>query len=121
MEGGRVFANRRSREMTASARGAIEDGRTALGIELGSTRIKAVLTGPDHAPIAVGSHDWENQFVDRLWTYSLDSVWAGVQSCYADLVADVQQRCGLELTSVGALGSSAMMHGYLAFDADGEL
>ena len=60
-------------------------GRTALGIELGSTRIKAVLTGPDHAPIAVGSHDWENQFIDRIWTYSLDAVWSGLQQCYAAL------------------------------------
>ena len=102
-------------------RQAIIGGRTALGIELGSTRIKAVLIGPDHAPLAVGSHDWENQFVDRLWTYSLDAVWAGLQQCYAALAADVQQRYDVELTSVGALGVSAMMHGYLAFDADGEL
>ena len=80
-----------------------------------------MLTGPDHAPIAVGSHDWENQFVDRIWTYSLDAVWAGLQQCYAALAADVRQRYDVELTTVGALGVSAMMHGYLAFDADGEL
>ena len=67
------------------ARQAIADGRTALGIELGSTRIKAVLIGPDHAPLAVGNHDWENQFVDRLWTYSLESVWNGVQDCLRHL------------------------------------
>ena len=72
-------------ELVTDAREAIIQGRTALGIELGSTRIKAVLTGPDHAPIAVGSHDWENQFVDRIWTYSLDTVWAGLQQCYAAL------------------------------------
>ena len=107
--------------MVTDARQAIAEGRTALGIELGSTRIKAVLIGEDHAPLAVGSHDWENQFVDRLWTYSLDAVWAGLQDCYASLAADVQQRYGVELTSVGALGVSAMMHGYLAFDAAGEL
>ena len=101
--------------------GWIADGHTALGIELGSTRIKAVLTGPDHAPLATGIHDWENQFVDRLWTYSLDTVWAGLRRCYAALAQDVQQRHGLELTAVGALGVSAMMHGYLAFDAEGEL
>ncbi len=59
---------------------AIADGRTALGIELGSTRIKAVLIGADHAPLAVGAHSWENQFVDRRWTYSLDSVWAGCRT-----------------------------------------
>jgi len=107
--------------MTTDVREVIENGRTALGIELGSTRIKAVLVGPDHAPLAVGSHDWENQFQDRLWTYSLEAVWAGLQDCYAALAADVRQRYGIELTTVGALGVSAMMHGYLAFAADGAL
>lgn len=104
-----------------SARDAIEAGRTALGIELGSTRIKAVLIGPDHTPLAVGSSSWENQFVDRLWTYSLDAVWEGLQTCYADLVADVRAQHGVDLVGVGSLGISAMMHGYLVFDADGEL
>ena len=99
----------------------IAEGRTALGIELGSTRIKAVLIGPDHESLAVGSHDWENQFVDRMWTYSLEAVWNGLQDCYAALAAEVQQRYGVELTTVGALGVSAMMHGYLAFDADDQL
>ncbi len=108
-------------DTTTAARDAIAAGRTALGIELGSTRIKAVLTGPDHQPIAVGGHAWENQFVDRSWTYSLDAVWAGLQDCYAGLAADVQSRYGIELTTVGALGISAMMHGYLAFDADDAL
>jgi sugar (pentulose or hexulose) kinase len=102
-------------------REAIMRGNTALGIELGSTRIKAVLIGPDHTPIAVGNHDWENQFVDRLWTYSLDDVWTGLQGCFAALAGDVQQRYDVPLTSVEALGISAMMHGYLAFDADGRL
>jgi sugar (pentulose or hexulose) kinase len=106
---------------SAGLREAIDEGRTALGIELGSTRIKAVLTGPDHEAIAVGSHDWENQFVDRTWTYSLEAVWEGLQGCFAALAADVRNRYGTELRSVGALGVSAMMHGYLAFDADGEL
>src|SRR3954467_4348138 len=100
---------------------AITGGRTALGIELGSTRIKAVLVGPDHAPLAVGSHDWENQFVDRLWTFLLGAVWAGVQRCFGALAEDVRPRHGVELSTVGALGVSAMMHGYLAFDVDGEL
>ena len=108
-------------ELVTDAREAIIGGRTALGIELGSTRIKVVLIGPDHAPIAVGSHDWENQFVDRIWTYSLDTVWAGLSQCYAALATDVQHRFDVELTSVGALGVSAMMHGYLAFDSAGEL
>jgi len=105
---------------TAPAAQAITDGRTALGIELGSTRIKAVLIGEDHQPLAAGSHNWENQFVDRLWTYSLDSVWAGLRECYADLAQDVHRRYGVELTTVGAFGVSAMMHGYLAFDSAGE-
>jgi sugar (pentulose or hexulose) kinase len=100
---------------------AITGGRTALGIELGSTRIKAVLIGPDSAPLAVGSHDWENQLVDRVWTYSLDAVWTGVQRSVAALADDVRRRHGVELGTVGALGVSAMMHGYLAFDAAGAL
>src|SRR4051794_22796400 len=107
--------------MTMDAGAALTSGRTALGIELGSTRIKAVLIGPDHAPLAVGTHDWENQFVDRLWTYSLDAVWTGVQESVAALADDVRRRHGVELATVGALGVSAMMHGYLAFDADGAL
>jgi sugar (pentulose or hexulose) kinase len=108
-------------DMVTDSRDAIVKGHTALGIELGSTRIKAVLAGPDHAPLAVGGHDWENQFINRIWTYSLDATWTGLQQCYAELGADVQRRYDVELTSVGALGVSAMMHGYLAFDAAGEL
>ena len=78
--------------MVTDARQAIAEGRTSLGIELGSTRIKAALIGPDHAPLAGGSHDWENQFVDRIWTYSLEGVWAGLQQCYAALAADLRTR-----------------------------
>src|SRR3954447_23661639 len=107
--------------MANDIRADIAEGRTALGIEFGSTRIKAVLIGPDHGSLAVGSHDWENQFVDRMWTYSLEAIWNGLRDCYAALAADVRQRYGVELTTVGALGVSAMMHGYLAFDADDEL
>ncbi|HEY3437665.1 MAG TPA: FGGY-family carbohydrate kinase [Actinotalea sp.] len=102
-------------------RSAISEGRTALGIELGSTRIKACLVGPDGETLASGSHDWENQFVDRVWTYSLEAVWAGLQECFASLLADSEQRHGVRPTTFGAMGVSAMMHGYLAFDADGEL
>jgi len=105
----------------SDARADIEAGRTALGIELGSTRIKAVLTGPDSQPLAVGGHSWENAYVDRMWTYPVEAVWEGVQRCYAALAADVRERHGVELTTVGALGVSAMMHGYLALDAGGEL
>nr|BFF19142.1 hypothetical protein GCM10025730_26630 [Promicromonospora thailandica] len=100
---------------------AIAQGRTALGIELGSTRIKACLVGPDNAPLASGSHDWENQLADGVWTYSLDAVRTGLQEAVATLLADVESRYGVRLTTVGALGVSAMMHGYLAFDEAGEL
>ncbi len=102
-------------------RAAIGEGKAVLGIELGSTRIKATLITPDGSPIASGSHDWENQFVDRTWTYSLDAVWSGVQDCVSVLLTDVEQRYGVRLTNLAALGVSAMMHGYLAFDADDEL
>ncbi|MDR1430808.1 MAG: FGGY-family carbohydrate kinase [Propionibacteriaceae bacterium] len=101
-----------------TAQEAITAGRTALGIEFGSTRIKAALIGPDHKPIATGSHDWENQYVERLWTYQLEAVWEGLRDCYAKLAADVWQRYGVRLARVGAIGISAMMHGYLVFDAD---
>jgi sugar (pentulose or hexulose) kinase len=102
---------------------AILAGRTALGIEFGSTRIKACLVDADNPSIvlAVGSHEWENRFVGRVWTYSLDAVWAGLQEAYAGLVADVQDRHGVALETVGAIGVSAMMHGYLAFGEDDEL
>ncbi len=106
---------------TADIREAIERGRTALGIEFGSTRIKAVLTGPDHVPMAVGSHDWENQLADGTWTYSLDAIWSGLRDCYAAVAAEVRRQYDTDLTTVGALGISAMMHGYLAFDSAGEL
>lgn len=95
----------------------IADGRASLGIELGSTRIKACLIGEDPSVVlAVGSHDWENKLVDRLWTYSLEDVWTGIQAAYADLTADVERRYGTRLERLGAIGVSAMMHGYLAFD-----
>ena len=101
---------------------AILEGRTSLGIELGSTRIKACLIGENpHDVLAVGSHEWENDFVDRSWTYSLDAVWSGLQAAYADLVADVTRRHDVSLESVGAIGVSAMMHGYLAFDENDQL
>jgi sugar (pentulose or hexulose) kinase len=100
---------------------AISSGQTALGIELGSTRIKAVLIGPDHVPLASGGHEWENQLADGVWTYSLDAVWTGLQDCFARLVADAEQRHGVRPTTFGAIGVSAMMHGYLAFGADDEL
>ena len=93
--------------------------KTALGIELGSTRIKAVLIDEKHIPIASGDFEWENQLVDGIWTYSLETVRTGIQSCYASLKADVKEKFGAELTTVGAIGVSAMMHGYLPFDREG--
>jgi sugar (pentulose or hexulose) kinase len=105
-----------------SGREAILAGRASLGIELGSTRIKACLVGDDPATVlATGSHEWENQFADRVWTYSLDAVWAGLQDAYAGLVADAERRYGVRPESFGAIGVSAMMHGYLAFDEADEL
>ncbi len=99
----------------------IENGKTALGIEFGSTRIKAVLVASDNSPIASGAHDWENQYVDNIWTYSLDAIWNGLQDCYAKMAEDVKGQYGVTLTTVGAIGFSAMMHGYMAFDKDNEL
>ena len=95
-------------------------GKAVLGIELGSTRIKAVLIGEDHAPIASGDHTWENRLENGVWTYHLDDVWAGIQDAYANMVADVKQKYGVELTKLAAFGVSAMMHGYLPFDKDGK-
>lgn len=92
---------------------------TALGIELGSTRIKAVLIDENHIPVASGAHEWENQLEDGIWTYSMEAVTTGVQDCYAKLKQDVLEKYGIPLTEVGAIGISAMMHGYLPFDKDG--
>lgn len=100
---------------------AILHGDASLGIELGSTRIKACLIGPDHQPIATGSHGWENHLVDGTWTYSLEEVWAGLQHAFADLLAQVEERFDVRPTTFRALGISAMMHGYLCFDADDSL
>lgn len=99
----------------------ISQGRAILGIEFGSTRIKAVLVDTENNPIAQGSHEWENQLVNGLWTYSLDAIWSGLQDCYAELRKDVSTRYGVEIESLAAIGISAMMHGYMPFDAKGEL
>ena len=94
--------------------------KTVLGIELGSTRIKAVLIDENHLPVAAGDFEWENQLVNGVWTYSMDAVHTGLQACFAALRADVRAKFGVELTTVGALGVSAMMHGYLPFDKNGK-
>ena len=103
----------------------ISAGKAVLGIELGSTRIKAVLIAPDeangadHAPVASGDHTWENRLENGVWTYHLDDVWAGIRDAYANMAADVKAKYGVELTRLAAFGVSAMMHGYLPFDRDG--
>jgi len=99
----------------------IQEGKAYLGIEFGSTRIKAVLIDEKKAPIASGSHDWENRLENGIWTYSLEDIWSGLQDCYRDLVADVQAQYGVKLTKVAAMGFSGMMHGYMAFDREGKL
>jgi sugar (pentulose or hexulose) kinase len=99
----------------------IENGKTVLGIELGSTRIKAVLIGEDHMPIASGSHEWENQHENGVWTYSLDDVWAGLQDSYRNLSNEIVEKYGVPLKIIGAIGFSAMMHGYVVVDKDGNL
>ena len=103
------------------ARRTIESGRAVLGIEFGSTRIKAVLVDEDHVPIAQGSHEWENQLVDGLWTYSNETIWFGLQDCYADLRNDVRKRYDVEIEHLASIGISAMMHGYMPFDKGGHL
>ncbi len=99
----------------------IEAGKTYLGIELGSTRIKAALINDTFTPVASGSHEWENRLENGIWTYSLDDIHSGIKSCYADLKKDVAGKYGITLRKTGAMGISAMMHGYMAFDADGRL
>ena len=100
---------------------AIQNGKTVLGIELGSTRIKAVLIDENNNPIASGSYEWENRLENGIWTYSLEDVWTGIQTSYKNMADDVKNQCGEELTKIGAIGFSAMMHGYMAFDENKEL
>ncbi|MGI6223546.1 MAG: xylulokinase [Prevotella sp.] len=107
--------------MDTEAKKIIENGQAVLGIEFGSTRIKAELIDTNFRPIAGGSHNWENQLVDRLWTYSIESIWEGLQDCYAQLRKDVKEKYGVEIHRLGAIGVSAMMHGYMPFGADGKI
>ena len=99
----------------------IAEGKAVLGIEFGSTRIKAVLVDEKGQPIASGGHGWENRYENGIWTYTMDDVWDGLRDCYADLKKDVNDKYGVKLTGFAAIGFSAMMHGYLAFDKNGEL
>ena len=104
-----------------SVKEIIESGKSILGIEFGSTRIKAVLIDEKGAVLASGGHGWENRFENGVWTYTLDDIWGGLQDCYQDLLKDVKEKYDTTITSLASIGFSAMMHGYLAFDKDGEL
>lgn len=100
---------------------SIDLAKCSLGIEFGSTRIKAVLIDEHFAVVATGAHEWENRLENGLWTYSQDDIWNGLHDCYADLQRDVKEKYGLAITTLKAIGFSAMMHGYLAFDREGKL
>lgn len=104
------------------AKQTIENGKAVLGIEFGSTRIKAVLIDENHTPIATGAHDWENQLLDgKIWSYSLDMIWSGLQDCYKKLTDDVWEQYGIVIKRLAAIGFSGMMHGYMAFNEKEEL
>ncbi|MDE7144960.1 MAG: ATPase, partial [Duncaniella sp.] len=107
--------------MNLDAKTTIEQGKAILGIEFGSTRIKAVLVDQENKPIAQGSHEWENQLVDGLWTYSIEAIWYGLQDCYANLRSNVRSLYDIEIESLAAIGISAMMHGYMPFNDKSEI
>ncbi len=109
------------RNMSETIKKSIESGRAILGIEFGSTRIKAVLMDETHAPIAQGFYDWENRLENNIWTYPLEDIWRGLQGCYGSLAGEVASKYGVKLEKLGAIGFSGMMHGYMAFDAAGNL
>ncbi len=102
-------------------RKSILEAKTVLGIEFGSTRIKAVLLDADHQMLASGVHDWENRLEHGVWTYHLDDIWNGIRDCYSDLKKNVKDTYGVEIQKIGAIGISAMMHGYMAFDSEGNM
>lgn len=105
----------------SDVKNVIESGKAVLGIEFGSTRIKAVLVDDKNTPIASGSHEWENQLVDGIWTYSIDMIWNGLQDAYKGMTEDVEKQYGVKVTKLAAMGFSAMMHGYMAFDEKDEI
>lgn len=107
--------------MSQDPKSIINEGKAILGVEFGSTRIKALLIDQDFNPIAQGSHTWENQLVDGLWTYSIEDIWAGLQDCYSNLRSDVKKKYGIEIRQLAAIGFSAMMHGYMAFNDKDEI
>ena len=89
----------------------IRGGEAVFGLELGSTRIKAVLIGPHGEVLASGSYDWENRYVDNIWSYTLEDIWKGLQGCYQEMAEDVKKTYGVTLKKIGAIGDSGMMHG----------
>ena len=107
--------------MNSEAKSTIDSGKAILGIEFGSTRIKAVLIDQNNNPIAQGSHEWENQLIDGLWTYSIEAIWNGLENCYADLRSNVKKLYDTEIELLGAIGISAMMHGYMPFNKKQEI
>ena len=114
-------SGKKRRNDMSSRKELIEKGKTVLGIEFGSTRIKAVLIDENHHPIASGDHEWENRLENGIWTYSLDDIWQGLRDSYQKLAFNVEESYGVTLKKIGAIGFSAMMHGYMAFDKNGEL
>jgi sugar (pentulose or hexulose) kinase len=104
-----------------NAKETIQNGKAILGIEFGSTRIKAVLIDSENKPIAQGSHEWENKLVNGLWTYSIEAIWEGLQDCYSDLRNNVKKEYDTEIENLAAIGISAMMHGYMAFNDKEEI
>ena len=107
--------------MKLDPKSTIEQGKAILGIEFGSTRIKAVLIDEENKPIAQGSHEWENQLADGLWTYSTEAIWYGLQDCYANLRSNVRKEYDIEIENLAAIGISAMMHGYMPFGSNEEI
>ncbi len=105
----------------SDVKNTIASGKAVLGIEFGSTRIKAVLVDENNMPIASGDHDWENRLENGVWTYTLEDIWTGLQDCYQKMTEDVKAKYGVAVEKLAGIGFSAMMHGYLAFDKDGNL
>lgn len=105
----------------SDVKNTIANGKAVLGIEFGSTRIKAVLVDENNMPIASGDHDWENRLENGMWTYTLEDIWTGLQDCYQKMTEDVKEKYGVAVEKLAAIGFSAMMHGYLAFDKEGNL
>ena len=105
----------------SDVKSVIESGRAVLGIEFGSTRIKAVVFGEGYGPISTGAHDWENMIVAGIWTYSLDMIWEGISDCYSKMAQDAKEKYGVTIKKLAAIGISGMMHGYLPFDKEDNL